>query len=45
MIEEREVAREAGPDAGDGFVRVKIDRLVLERAPEPLDEDVGRWQL
>ena len=39
-VVEREIAADAGPRLGDGGVRVQIDLLVLDRAPEPLDEDV-----
>src|SRR3990172_150048 len=39
-VVEREVAPDAGGGGGDGVVRVQVDLLVLEGAPEPLDEDV-----
>ena len=37
---EREVTPEAGRCGRDGVVSVQVHFLVLERAPEPLDEDV-----
>ena len=39
-IVEGEVTSEPSAGLGDGVVRMQIDLLVLDRAPEPLDEDV-----
>lgn len=39
-VVEGEVAADAGRDGRHGVVGVKVDLLVLERAPKPLDEDV-----
>lgn len=40
MIEEGEVSGEAGPHVGDALLAVEVDLFVLDRAPEPFDEDV-----
>lgn len=39
-VVEGEVTAQASGGGGNRIVRVQIDLLVLERAPEPLDEDV-----
>jgi ketol-acid reductoisomerase len=38
-VVEGEIARDAGARLEDGGVRVQVDLFVLDRAPEPLDED------
>src|SRR3982074_3100174 len=40
LIVEHEVLADAGPRIADAVVGMQIDLLVLDRLPEPLDEDV-----
>jgi len=41
-VVEREVAADLGSRLGHRLIGMKIDVLVFERAPQPLDEDVSR---
>jgi len=40
LIKELEIARQRGPDVGHRLVGAAVDLLVLDRAPQPLDEHV-----
>ena len=40
LVEEDEEAADGDAGLGEGVVGVEVDLLVLEGAPEPLDEDV-----